>query len=355
MYLDLAKAFDTVPHRRLVEKIKAHGIEGKLLHWIEAWLTDRKQKVVTQGAESEWKEVTSSVVQGSVLGPLCFLIYMNDMESNISTSATVSKFADDTKLANPVATDDDIKTMQDDIDQLQDWAERWQMRYNADKCAVMHFGHLNQHHTYHMGDTELKETKEEKDLGVLISNTLKVSSQCATAAKKGNRALGLIKRNFAYRSREIILKLYKSLVRPHLDYAMQAWSPHMEKDKKVIEKVQARATKLIPSIQHLTYEERLRRLNLTTMEKRRERGDIIQTYRIMNQIDRINPDTLFQKADYQGTRGHSQKLAKTRPRLDTRKYFYSQRVVENLNKLPESAIQSPTLLCFKQELSKLGF
>ncbi|XP_072025076.1 uncharacterized protein [Amphiura filiformis] len=277
------------------------------------------------------------------------------MESNISTSATVSKFADDTKLANPVATDDDIKNMQDDINHLQVWAETWQMRYNADKCAVMHFGHQKQHHTYHMGETELKETNEEKDLGVLISNTLKVSSQCATEAKKGIRALGLIKRNFAFRSRDIILKLFKSLVRPHLDYAMQAWSPHMEKDKKVIEKVQARATKLIPSIQHLTYEERLRRLNLTTMEKRRERGDIIQTYRIMNQIDRINPDTLFQKADYQGTRGHSQKLAKSRSRLDTRKYFYSQRVVENWNKLPESAIQSPTLLCFKQELSKLGF
>ncbi|XP_072025359.1 uncharacterized protein [Amphiura filiformis] len=130
VYLDLAKAFDTVPHRRLVEKIKAHGIEGKLLYWIEAWLTDRKQKVVTQGAESEWKEVTSSVVQGSVLGPLCFLIYMNDMESNISTSATVSKFADDTKLANPVATDDDIENMQDNINHLQAWAERWQMRYN---------------------------------------------------------------------------------------------------------------------------------------------------------------------------------------------------------------------------------
>jgi hypothetical protein len=165
----------------------------------------------------------------------------------------------------------------------------------------------------------------------------------------------MIKRNFAYRSKEVILKLYKSLVRPHLDYAMPAWSPYMEKDKKMIEKVQARATKLIPSLQHLSYEDRLSQLHLTTLEKRRQRGDLIQTYRIMNQIDKINPDTMFKNAEYQGTRGHTQKLAKTRPRLDIRKHFYSQRVVDSWNKMTESAVQAPTLLCFKQNLSKLGF
>ena len=132
--------------------------------------------------------------------------------------------------------------------------------------------------------------------------SLKVSHQCAAAAKKGNQALGMIKRNFAFRSREVIIKLYKSLVRPHLDYAMQAWSssPYMEKDKKIIEKVQARATKLIPNIKDLPYEDRLNRLNLTTLE-RRQRGE---TYHIMNQIDKIKPDSMFQKALYTRTRGH---------------------------------------------------
>ena len=246
VYLDLAKAFDTVPHRRLITKIKAHGIDDKVLRWMEAWLADRKQKVVTQGAESGWKDVTSSVVQGSVLGPLCFSMYMNDMECKIGDQSVVSKFADDTKLVHPVKTEDDIDEMQKDIEHLQNWAEDWQMRYNADKCGVMHLGYHNTCHTYHMGNTNLKETKEEKDLGIMIHKSLKVSQQCAAAAKKGNRALGMIKRNFAYRSKDIMVKLYKSLVRPHLDYAMQVWSPHLEKDKKTIEKVQARATKLIP-------------------------------------------------------------------------------------------------------------
>ena len=123
-----------------------------------------------------------------------------------------------------------------------------------------------------------------------------------------------------------------------------------------VEKVQARATKLIPNLKNLPYEEHLTRLNLTTLEKRRQRGDLIQTYRIiMNQIDKVNPDTLFQRATYSSTRGHQQKLAKTRPNLDVRKFLYSQRVVDPWNKLPESATISPTLLCFKKELSNLGF
>ena len=153
----------------------------------------------------------------------------------------------------------------------------------------------------------------------------------------------------------MILKLYKSLVRPHLDYAIQAWCPYLEKDKKKLEKVQARATKLIPSIQHLPYEERLAKLKLTTLEKRRERGDLLQTYRIMTQIDKSNPENYFQFANYERTRGHSMKLAKTRSRLDIRKNFYSQRVVSKWNKLPQTAIDAPTLISFKQQLSNLGF
>ena len=147
--LDLAKAFDTVPHKRLIKKLKAHGIDGKILKWVVAWLHDRNQKVVTQGAESNWKPVISSVVQGSVLGPLCFLIYMymNDMETELNNNSTVSKFADDTKLIHPIQTDDDRIVMQNSINHLHSWAKTWQMKYNTDKCGVMHFGNQNPHKT----------------------------------------------------------------------------------------------------------------------------------------------------------------------------------------------------------------
>ena len=131
--------------------MKAHGIDGKVSRWIEARLADRNQKVVTQRAESGWKKVTSSVVQGSVLGPLCFSMYMNDLESKISTTATVSRFADDTKLVHPIANENDRREMQEDIIQLQVWADEWQMCYNAEKYLVMHFGYHNPRHTYSMG------------------------------------------------------------------------------------------------------------------------------------------------------------------------------------------------------------
>ena len=196
-----------VPHQRLLAKIRAHGIDGEVASWIEAWLRDRKQRVTTQGAESNWEKVTSSVVQGSVLGPLCFLIYMNDLEEGISPGSRVSKFADDTKLSHPVPRQEDIEAMQEDIEKLQTWADKWQMQYNVAKCGVMHTGYYNPHHTYTMGDTQLKETEEEKDLGVLINKSLKTSSQCAAAAKKANMVLGMIKRNFAYKNRTVILKL----------------------------------------------------------------------------------------------------------------------------------------------------
>ena len=132
---------------------------------------------------------------------------------------------------------------------------------------------------------------------------------------------------------------------------------YLEKDKNVLEKVQARATKLIPNIQHLPYEERLHvvKLKLTTLEKRRERGDLLQTYRIMKQIDKSKPDDYFEPATTSKTRGYSKKLIKTRSRLDIRKNFYSQRVVNGWNKLPQIAIDAPTLLSFKRQLTQLGF
>jgi hypothetical protein len=170
-------------------------------------------------------------------------------------------------------------------------------------------------HIFH-GTTNLKETTEEKDLGIWIHKSLKVTTQCAAAVKKANRVLGMIKRNFAYRNRNVILKLYKSLVRPHLDYCMQVWNPYLSKHKEMVEKVQARATKLIPSLQNMPYPSRLANLNLTTLEDRRKRGDLIETYRIMHKIDHIDmtQTPCFNRQhmnEQEGTHSNSQKVDQT--------------------------------------------
>ena len=271
IYLDFQKAFDKVPHQRLLLKLKAHGIGDSITDWIEQWLTDRRQRVVVDGEVSNWKSVLSGVPQGSVLGPILFLIYINDLDDSITSN--VLKFADDTKLFRKVNTDGDKQHLQNDLDRLVKWSEKWQMLFNFGKCKCLHTGHRNLNVNYKMGDTVLGITVKEKDLGVTISTDMKVSEQCGIAASKGNQILGLIRRNITYKGKKLIIPLYKAIVRPHLEYCIQAWRPYRKKDIDTLEHIQRRATKMIPELRDLCYEERLKECGLTTLETRRLRGD----------------------------------------------------------------------------------
>jgi Reverse transcriptase (RNA-dependent DNA polymerase) len=225
IYLDFAKAFDTVPHERLKKKLRAHGISGSLLRWISAWLKDRKQRVVLNGRESTWEAVLSGVPQGSVLGPLLFLLFINDLDLAVSLSEILYKFADDTKLASIVKNVEDRRRLQASLDGLVQWAVKWGMQFNVKKCKVMHLGRNNPRAGYKMDGSDLEETKEEKDIGVIISDNLKPAAQCAKAARTAQAVLGQITRAFRYRDKSVFLQLYKQYVRPHLEFAVQAWSP----------------------------------------------------------------------------------------------------------------------------------
>ena len=246
IYLDFQKAFDKVPHQRLLLKLKAHGIGDSITDWIEQWLTDRRQRVVVDGEVSNWKSVLSGVPQGSILGPILFLIYINDLDDSITSN--VLKFADDTKLFRKVNTDGDKQHLQNDLDRLVKWFEKWQMLFNFGKCKCLHTGHGNLNVNYKMGDTVLGTTVKEKDLGVTISADMKVSEQCGIAASKGNQILGLIRRNITYKGKKLIIPLYKAIVRPHLEYCIQAWRPYRKKDIDTLERIQRRATKMIPEL-----------------------------------------------------------------------------------------------------------
>ena len=201
IYLDFQKAFDKVPHQRLLLKLKAHGIGDSITDWIEQWLTDRRQGVVVDGEVSNWKSVLSGVPQGSVLGHILFFIYINDLDDSITSN--VLKFADDTKLFRKVNTDGDKQHLQNDLNRLVKWSEKWQMLFNFGKCKCLHTGHGNLNVNYKMGDTVLGTTVKEKDLGVTISADMKVSEQCGIAASKGNQILGLIRRNITYKGKKV--------------------------------------------------------------------------------------------------------------------------------------------------------
>uniref|UniRef100_A0A8C3H706 Reverse transcriptase domain-containing protein n=1 Tax=Chrysemys picta bellii TaxID=8478 RepID=A0A8C3H706_CHRPI len=222
VYLDFQKAFDKVPHQRLLCKLSCHGIKGKVLSWIENWLKDREQRVGINDKFSEWRGVTSGVPQGSVLGPILFILFINDLEKGVNSE--VAKFADDTKLLKIVKSKADCEELQKDLTKLSDWATKWQMKFNVDKCKVMHIGKNNSNYTYNMMGANLATTSQEKDLGVIVDSSLKMSTQCAEAVKKANRMLGIIKKGIENKTENILLPLYKSMVCPHLEYCVQMWS-----------------------------------------------------------------------------------------------------------------------------------
>ena len=216
----------------------------------------------------------------------------------------------------------------------------------------MHIGLQNIKYEYKMNGKILQKVREEKDLGVIINNDLKTSVQCLAASKKANKMLGFIARNFDYKSPEVITRLYTALVRPHLEYAVQFWSPCFIKDVNTLERVQRRATKLIPGLRNLQYETRLERLNMFSLKNRRIRGDLIELFKILKRFDDINYENMFVLDTESVTRTNGMKLKGKRFNTDLRKNYFNIRVINRWNALPASVVSARTIDTFKARLDK---
>ena len=363
IFFDFSKAFDLVNHVILLVKLHHIGIAGQVCEWIAAFLSGRSMKVRVAGALSHTVPVTSGVPQGSVLGPLLFLIYINHIVHGLGTKYKI--FADDLKiyLAFDGTGDSNFFTeaLQADVDHLVSTSSSWGLSLNFDKCAVIRFtpGNSNLPYAgvspYMISGQRVKFVDSHKDLGILVDRSLKFH---AHIRQKVGMVSGLTTNLLSCtlnRDADFLMNIFKSHVRPILDYASPLWNLHYVGDVKLLERVQRRWTKAVTGLSDMSYYDRLRRLDLFSYQGRLLRADLILVWKILHHQCAIDPTELFSFSSYRSTRGHQMKLFLPRVRTEIRRKFFSVRVISVWNSLSPDTVSSETLNMFKGRLhSDLG-
>ena len=283
--LDYAKAFDTINHSILLHKLKNLGISGTVGKWIANFLLNRNQRVAVNGFQSNPSKVISGVPQGTILGPVLFLVYIADIADNI-THSTVSSYADDSKVSKEIKSEVDGKELQKDTNILYRWSDNNLMQFNSTKFEVLRIGSNNDlkqniKYTNPEGD-EIPETDLVKDLGVHFNSRGDFSDHIKLKVSKAKQIAGYIMRTFLSRKPEIMLTLLKSLVLPIIDYSSVIWNPHTQQDIAFIESVQRNYTSKLDGMADMNYYSRLKSLNLYSSERRRDRYQILYIFKIIH-------------------------------------------------------------------------
>jgi hypothetical protein len=289
--LDFAKAFDKVSHRHLLLKAEFYGIRGNLLTWTSDFLSKRTQQGLIDGQASSTAQVTSGVPQGSVLGPLLFLIFINDMPE-CATRSTTRLFADDSVLYKRISSPADSKLLQDDLDSLARWETRWMMQFNASKCQLLRITKNRKpiQASYSIHNHELELVDSAKYLGVHIDSKLNFNKHVDTIVKKANSTRAFLSRNISHCGRKIKSTSYKTFVRPIVEFASSSWDPHTQRNTKKIEQVQRSCARFVtgnydyPSSVSTMVQE----LQWPSLATRRLHSRLLMMYRIRFDLIDIN-------------------------------------------------------------------
>ena len=271
------------------------------MNWINSFLSKRTQFVKINNSISNNLNVTSGVPQGSVLGPTLFIYFINDLP-NVVKNSKVKIFADDTKVYNTVSDQENVTNLQNAIDELYLWTQKWLLKFNKDKCKILHLGKNNPQNKYYVGlDNEripLEVTDLEKDLGIYVDPDLNFKKHIKNIVKKASYTSYKILKNFSFKNSNIFIPLFKTLIRPILEYGNTVWSNGIKKYMTKVENVQRKFTKHVKGLNKYHYEERLNKLKLPSLEYRQLRGDLIQVYKIAhNYYDPVTTQSIWQETD----------------------------------------------------------
>ena len=287
IYLDFSKAFDKVDHGVVLRKLSKLKVGDKVGRWIHSFLTNRTQSVCIDGVTANPAPVRSGVPQGSVLGPIIFLILIGDIDENVASSFC-SSFADDTRVGRPVNSASDSDLLQKDLDSIYEWAERDNMSFNEDKFETIHYSASKKsesNSTYYTSSGQTIQSKKQvKDLGVLIDDDGLFRGQIRNVISKAKRLSSWILRTFETRAVRPMITLWRTLVLPVLDYCCQIWSPWLKGLINDLESVQRSFTRRIHGLGHMDYWQRLKHLRLYSLERRRERYMIIYAWKIIENL-----------------------------------------------------------------------
>jgi hypothetical protein len=335
--LDFSKAFDCISHELLILKLKTYGINGKLLLWFGNYLHDRKQRVVVNGSSSNFINVLSGVPQGSILGPLLFDLFINDIFNYVNGNPELYLYADDAKLGMEVNSMEDKMELQNNLNNLITWSHKWGMTFNPKKCVYMSFNRtckINYDYVYSIGNIPLVKVSQFNDLGVIVKHNLTWDEHINSMLKKANMRLGYIKRCTGY-SCNMNTKLicYKALVRPILEYASPLWHCNKNNIGK-LESLQRRATKYITNDFDNDYLSRLDKCDLLPLSIRREFLDDVFLY---NNINSIIDSDLLNNVKFVNDNSRNKDELMLLPRrlnLEIFRTYYTNRLVQSWNNIP---------------------
>ena len=356
--LDFSKAFDVVPHKRLLLKLSHYGIGGNTLAWIQDFLSNRTQRVLLEGQVSSQSSVTSGVPQGSVLGPLLFLVFINDLPECVSS--TTRLFADDSLLYRVINSPDDARLLQEDLNNLQMWEKLWGMSFNPDKCEVLRITNKRSpiQSNYVLHGHTLALTSNAKYLGVTISSDLSWNVHINNITKKANRTLGFLRRNVSKCPKEVKTKCYETFVRPILEYSSSAWAPHTLRDIQSIEAVQRRAARFVTGDYGRTssVSSMMNTLQWDSLHQRRTRAQVLMFYKVVTSIVDIPVAdylTIRSSRNIDSLRGHTQKYIQPRARILAFQYSFFPYTIKLWNSLDPSLIAAPSAEAFRHGLTSI--